>query len=319
MISVVIPVYNVEDYIANSIKSILKQTYTDYELILVDDGSSDRSIEVAEELLEINGFKKYVVIKEENSGQGVARNIGMSKVRGEWIYFMDSDDMLPENTLSVMVRAAEKTLADIVFCGFEFSENGLIEKSEDNYKTNIYTSEAIQLEFLLRRKKILVPGTLYKSDWLRDKKIVFPSLRFSEDVYFLWNAIIKAKRVTEVEGCLYTYIVRGNSTMTRPPILNIKKSYEKFCELNIRLQTDRNVIEEVKKWMLPRWVFGVMRASAGVMKWDVYKKLMGELSYKRHCKNLKGFPDIRVSLMRKLVFFNLSVFYMMASKWNPYI
>lgn len=319
MISIIIPVYNVEKYIEDTIKSILNQTYTDYELILVDDGSCDRSIEIAKNLIEGYGLKEYTVIVEENSGLGAARNAGMSKARGEWIYFMDADDLLPENALSVILKVAEKTSSDITFCGFEFSKSGLVEKKVSEYKTSIYTSEEMQLAFLLRQKKILAPGTLYKSEWLRNEQIVFPQLRFSEDGYFLWKAIIKANRVAEIEGCLYTYIIRGNSIMTSSKFSDIKKSYDAFCGLNDEFQKDNSVINEVKRWMLSRWVLGVMRANAGVMKWREYYSFMQKLSYKKHCRNLQGFPDTRVSLMRNIILFNLKIFYLIASKRNPYI
>jgi Glycosyltransferases involved in cell wall biogenesis len=319
MISIIIPVYNVEGYIENSMKSIFDQTFTDYELILVDDGSSDKSIEIVKKLIESHRFKKYEIITEKNSGQGVARNTGMLKARGEWIYFMDADDLLPRNALAVMQEVAEKSLADMVFCGFEFSKNGLINKEVNEYKTNLYTSKEIQLAYLLRKKKILVPGTLYRSKWLQKKEVVFPQLRFSEDVYFLWKAITKAQRVAEIDGCLYTYIVRKNSTMTSSKFSNIKKSYEEFYELSLEFQKDNRVIKEVKRWMLSRWVLGIMRANAGIMKWNEYNIFMQKLSYKEHCRNLKGFPDQRVNLMRNISLFNLRVFYLTASKRNPYL
>lgn len=319
MISIIIPVYNVEAYIESTIKSLLNQTYTNYELMLVDDGSRDKSIEIAINLINGHGFKEYTVIEQKNSGQGAARNAGMFKARGEWIYFMDADDLLPENALDMMLKAAESTSADITFCSFEYSKNGLVEKKRIECKTNIYTSEEMQRAFLLRKKKILVPGTLYKSEWLRNKKIVFPELRFSEDVYFLWNAIIKATRIAEVEACLYTYIVRGNSTMTSSKFTDIKESYDAFCRLNNDFQKNDDIIREVKRWMLSRWILGIMRANAGVMRWGEYNSFMKELSYREHCKNLRGFPDVRVNMMRNICLFNLRAFYSIASKRNPYI
>lgn len=319
MISIIIPVYNVESYIEGTMKSLLNQTYTDYELILVDDGSKDNSIEIAINLINDHGFKKYIVIKQENSGQGAARNAGMFQAKGEWIYFMDADDLLPEYTLDMMFKAAEETSADITFCGFEYSKNGVIEKKKSTCKTNVYTSEEMQKAFLLRKKKILAPGTLYKSEWLKNKEIVFPKLRFSEDAYFLWNAIIKATRIAEVEACLYTYIVRGNSIMTSSKFTDIKKSYNAFCKLDCDFQKNDNVIREVKRWMLPRWVLGIMRANAGVMKWGDYSSFMKELSYKEHCKNLSGFPDVRVDIMKSISLFSLRAFFLVASKRNPYL
>lgn len=319
MISIIIPVYNVEAYIENSLKSVFNQTYTDYEIILVDDGSRDKSIEIAQKLIENHSFKNCTIITEENSGQGVARNAGMLRASGEWLYFMDPDDLIPTDALSVLLEVAEKTTADMTFCEWRYSRNGLIEERKGEYKFSQYTSGEIQLAFLLRKKKILVPGTLFRRTWLLNENIVFPQLRFSEDINFLWNAIAKAERVAEVDYCLYIYMVRGNSTMTSSKLSHIKQSYDGLCRVNDAFQKDGRVTEEVKRWMLSRWVFGIMRASAGVMKWTEYKALIEQLSYKKHCRDLQGFPDLKVGLMRKIFLCSPKMFYVIAARWNPYI
>lgn len=316
MISIIIPVYNVEAYIESSLTSIFNQTYTDYELILVDDGSQDKSMETAKKLIEYHEFKNYIVITEENSGQGAARNAGMLRASGEWLYFMDSDDLIPPNALSVLLDAAENTVADMIFCEWCYSKGG--NRRRDAYKVDLYTSGEIQLGFLLRKKKILASGTLYKRAWLINERIVFPQIRFSEDVNFLWNAIAKIDRVAEVGCCLYTYVVRDNSIMTSSKLSHIKQGYDELCGVSDAFQKDGRVIEEVKRWMLSRWVLGAIHSSAGAMKWTEYKALMEQLSYKKHCRNLKGFPDLKVRLVRNMILCFPKVFYIIASKWNPH-
>ena len=185
MVSIIIPVYNVEDYIEDTLASVLNQTYRDFEVILVDDGSVDRSIEYAERVFQKYNFNKYIILKEKNSGQGIARNYGMDFARGDWIFFMDSDDLLNKRTLEIMTSKLIDSQTDMVFCGFSFVEhNKKITNLEEKTTTYKYTREKLQLDFLTRKAKILVPGTIYRRYFLKENDIDFPGLRFSEDISF---------------------------------------------------------------------------------------------------------------------------------------
>lgn len=119
-VSVIIPVYNTEEYIEECIESVLNQTFQDFEIICVDDGSTDRSADI------IQGYctrdKRIALHKQKNSFSGVARNTGVSLAKGKYIQFLDSDDFLENNALEMTVKKAEETSADVVvFNGFRYN------------------------------------------------------------------------------------------------------------------------------------------------------------------------------------------------------
>lgn len=117
LVSVVIPVYNVEEYLDDCIKSVITQTYKDLEIILVDDGSTDLSPQICEQYaMRDNRIK---VIHQQNKGISVARNVGMTYATGSYIYFLDSDDYIMTNAIRIMYDTIEKENSEIVFCDAE--------------------------------------------------------------------------------------------------------------------------------------------------------------------------------------------------------
>ena len=113
LISVIIPVYNVEEYLRECIDSVLNQTFSDFEVILVNDGSTDSSGEICDEYVEKD--ERVTVIHQKNGGLSVARNIGLSEANGKYVYFLDSDDYISENALATLLNIAENDSSDIVF------------------------------------------------------------------------------------------------------------------------------------------------------------------------------------------------------------
>ena len=117
MISAIIPVYNSEKYIQRMINSLLFQTYQNYEVILVNDGSSDDSGNICEKMSRKDN--RFIVIQQNNAGAGTARNVGLMHVTGEWVAFLDSDDLIPENYFEVLVNRQSETLAYLFICSVE--------------------------------------------------------------------------------------------------------------------------------------------------------------------------------------------------------
>ena len=116
-ISIITPVYNVEVCIEKSIKSIISQTSRNFELILIDDGSKDKSIDIAKEILSGSDVN-YKIITQKNSGVSVARNRGIEEASGEYITFLDSDDYIDSKFVELMYKKAQETQSDVVFCDY---------------------------------------------------------------------------------------------------------------------------------------------------------------------------------------------------------
>lgn len=118
MISVIIPVYNVEEYLERCVNSVLKQTYNDLEIILVDDGSTDNSGKICDELK--NKDDRIIVIHKENQGLSASRNIGIEKATGEYITFVDSDDYILEDMYETLYKNLIRNDADISMCKYQY-------------------------------------------------------------------------------------------------------------------------------------------------------------------------------------------------------
>ena len=142
LVSVVVPVYKVEDYIINTLKSIVSQTYKDLELILVDDGTPDQSIEIAEEYLKDKTIE-WRVIHKKNAGLSAARNTGIENAKGEFIICPDSDDYIEPDTIASMVQHAQEQHLSCVFCGYKLvTIENIFQYDECAAQTMVYDAQA---------------------------------------------------------------------------------------------------------------------------------------------------------------------------------
>lgn len=312
MISIVIPIYNVEKYVESCIKSVGRQDSLAYEIIIVDDGSQDKSMEIA-----LMSIKKYVpaqieckVVFQENAGLAAARNTGMAVSTSKWIMFLDSDDMIQERTVSTMLSAITKFKLNIYLC--DFLKVYTTDKLEETNKTldfEVINSIELQELFLRRKIKILAPGTVYNREWLEKKNLQFEKLPFSEDQHFLWRVLLATDQAVIIHEQLYNYLIRPNSIMTASKGDKIIQGYKKIEELYYFIQQDKRAIQDVKKFMLARWVLGALRSSSVMMEWKDYKKVAEVLNYKKQCKKLYKFPDRTVKIMALIANINLRFFY----------
>ena len=219
-ISVIIPVYNAEKYIDDCIDSVLKQTFQDFELILIDDGSKDRSFEICK--LWSNKDKRIKVFSQHNSGASAARNLGLDEAKGEWIVFVDSDDKVLSGYLSDLYEATQGN-SEIVLCvdGISVYRNGQWEENKRFSNLICDVSDANKLfgDIQLHRYGFSV-GKLYK------KSIIdFETLRFdekvciAEDMFFMVNYLLavykrKGSKIAFVDKCNYEYYVHSGSLST---------------------------------------------------------------------------------------------------------
>ena len=196
MISIIVPVYNVEKYLPRCIESILSQIYCNFELILVDDGSNDGSLSVCKHYASRDSRIK--VFSKRNGGVSSARNLGLENCHGEWVAFVDSDDYVASNYLSMMVNAISHYATDLVISGFTRVDDSDKNKEIDSYT---YANENISIERLdieqLRRIThwSVSFSKLFKSDIIRKNKLTFPPIEVKEDVVFLISYLDCCKRI----------------------------------------------------------------------------------------------------------------------------
>lgn len=286
-VSVVIPVYGVEAYITHTMQSLQNQTFRDFEIILVDDGSPDQSIAVAKAALE-NSDLTYRILTQENSGQGVARNTGVAAAKGEWIYFLDSDDVIQPQTLERMLELTEEyPAADIVYTDYQYVYEDVFRKEPvAEEKVTAFTREEMLEGFLLRKKVVLVPGTLYRKSFLEDNNIRHIGIRWSEDQLFMWNVLSYVKQVVHTSRVLYNYFRHPGSTMSATPTGRVVDAYAVWKETMPRLGD-----ENTKRFALARWVLGCIRVYAQRSNYAQWKGLAESLEVTKHMEVLLRFPS----------------------------
>ena len=210
MISVIVPVYNVEEYLEECLESIKQQTFTDIEVILVNDGSTDGSREICERFCQKDS--RFKVINQENQGQSVARNRGVKESVGKFIMFVDSDDVINKNLLEVLLPYM-KTEVDIVECRMtrKKEEFYLNKPSKIVFKGN--AKEAILNCIEIKEVKFCPVTKLYRREIV--EKVPFLEGYIYEDVFTGINYLKHMRKIVVVDYIGYYYRVRANSTMTQ--------------------------------------------------------------------------------------------------------
>ena len=206
LISIVVPVYNVEQYLDACINSVRNQTYTNWELILVDDGSTDRSSTICDKYVENDS--RIRVIHKKNGGLSSARNEGIKLIRGEYVTFLDSDDFLHIECLYCMYNLCIQHSADISQCSFIRGEEASFPKISLNEKIIVYDNHSI---FTQQGAKIITCGKLYKAHLLQG--IQFPVGKINEDDFTTWKFYYKAKKIVVTNIPLYYYTCNPKSIM----------------------------------------------------------------------------------------------------------
>ena len=213
IISVIVPVYNVEKYLSKCLESILNQSFSQFELILVNDGSTDNSELIFNKYLY---DKRLIVINKSNGGLSSARNAGLDVARGEYIIFIDSDDYINNKMFEILYNEMIRSKSDIIICDYLKVSESENEKIIDmlNYKSEIIEGKENILNQLCSEKRMqftVAWNKLYK-------KKLFESLRFEEgrlheDEFIAHRILGKAQKVNYIDLKLYYYVQRNNSIM----------------------------------------------------------------------------------------------------------
>lgn len=298
LVSIIMPVYQVGEYIKQSVKSVVWQTYSNIELILVDDGSPDDSISNAEKALKGKNFS-YRVIRRKNGGLGAARNTGLKNAKGEWVYFLDSDDQITPSTIARMVSVADEE-TDLVFCDFHkvYSLGNYV---PDCPKTEPrgYSAEELRREFLLRQRIVLAPGTLFRRVMLEKHGLLFEEIPWSEDQHFIWRTLLYIRKGVYLGEKLYQYFQHAGSIMAASRTDAMIRSFPAFLEVQKLYEKE----PPVGKYLAARWVLGTLNSAANLSDWAEWQGLFAAIDGKKQLKKLLQFPDpkVRVSAAAALI------------------
>lgn len=306
-ISIIIPVYGVQDYISQCLESVLAQSFTEFECLIINDGTEDNSIIIAKNI--VDSDSRFIFLDKENGGQGSARNMGLEYARGDYIAFIDSDDYIEPNYLKAMYEKIIDANADICTCDVRYIDTAgkqlrLFNNNPDGYlQSNDYLMAQWHISNFMWDK-------LFKAE-------LFYGVRFNtemktnEDVYLLFE-LVYGKKITSVPECLYNYLQRPYATSKGAPAsfiddrIKIKDKQFEFAKRLGKLDSDADYVNFVYlKHFLFVTIITITRYS-NHFKNDV-TKINGVIDKKYfNCKELLKFMRSNPKLGFLLFFYKIS-------------
>lgn len=214
-LSIIIPVYNVENFIAECLESVVAYTGESVEIIIVNDGSKDESITIVKKYIEKYSYIK--LINKVNGGLSSARNAGFKSAKGKYVFFIDSDDIIKAESITKILENAEKNNSDIVVADyFEMwdEEKIKIRKDKSNMPMELTDKNKILEKLFMIEISFSVWNKLYRRDFLIKNNIEFKEGIWFEDLEFTFRAFYYSNKITKVDTLFYGYRQRSNSIMT---------------------------------------------------------------------------------------------------------
>lgn len=309
LVSIIVPVYNASKYIDKTINSILRQTYSNIELILVDDGSTDESLQICYKYSLKDS--RVRVFTQKNSGPSAARNLGIDMARGDFLNFMDSDDWIEPDYIESFKVDGNNHSADIVFCGIlkDYGEKGTETLGLPilNVKDN---AEIAAFVFKIHKRSMLgwVCNKIYRTAIIREHQLRYDiHIRIREDQLFTLAFMAFAKVAVSENFCKYHYVVHEDSLMNR------KKNYITYQQVAklvllafLNLNGSKEMQEYVHNSYLKEYLVGI-----GAVRKSKEYSLEQKICFLKECvdyvKNTKGikfrFSDnILVDLVKRILF-----------------
>lgn len=294
-VSVIVPIYNVEAYLARCIESILKQTYHNLEIILVSDGATDNSGTIVKQYANLDG--RIVTVYKEHGGVSDARNAGINAATGDYICFVDSDDFVHPQYVEILLGLCVKHECDIAQCCFEHTSEERFSEEKGTGEVSFFDSIGI-LNAIFSEKNVEINvlwNKLYKRELF--EQIRFPAGRIHEDEATCYKVYYKAKKIARIDRVLYMYYKNMNSitkktySLKRLDILlaleermqffhengldqlYAKDSYKYLCKILIQIylvsnmeSPDRTVLKELKK------KYWTKLGDSGKFDWSIKRK-----------------------------------------------
>ena len=337
LITVIIPVYNVKVYLKKCIHSVLKQTYSNLEIILVDDGSTDGSGLICDEFKKIDN--RVVVIHKKNEGLGYARNSGLDKTTGEYVTFVDSDDYIEPTMVESLYKCIKRYNVDECKMGFERVNDESKVVGSRKYKFELFSGNEAKEKYAPRligasskehdSIDMCVWGTLFNYNLIRKYHLRFPSERelISEDLIFHLEYLQYAQGACTIENTEYKYRINEKSLSKKYLEGRIDKSlffYENIIEILKRYSYNNNVLNRAKRMFFIHIKMAISQeiiyeGNKMSMAINNIKKICGDQRVKRIIDN---YPEKELGLKQRI--FLTLVRYRMGSllyffkKWGLY-
>lgn len=312
LVSVVVPVFNVGRYIETMLESVIHQTYNNLELILVNDGSTDDSIKLAEVHLKATNLN-WRIISQTNSGQASARNHGIREAKGEWVICPDSDDYIAKSMVERMMQVADKEKVECVFSNFKYVTEDTIRTclTVDDTST-VLTSDEMKKHFFNRSLKIAAPAILMKKS-LFERVWYDENCPFTEDTHFIWRLLYEVDRIAYVTGDYYNYLMRNSSTIHTLKSEKYLRTSQIFEELSAKL-SEKYPNDYYAGRIAPRQRLGSLRMLAKCNDYDVFRETVLKDGYRKDMGKLVFCKDLKTSLHALIFCTSLKIYYKVVNK-----
>lgn len=313
LVTVVIPIYNVEKYLDRCVNSIVNQTYKNIEIILVDDGSPDNCPLMCDEWAKKD--ERIRVVHKRNAGLGMARNSGLEVARGEYILFIDSDDYLDLSTIELCVSSSLHNNSDVVIFGRkDVDDDGVVGEMNIKTNTDVFTGDEVQhtlLPAVFSYKMgfgVSAAGRMYRTDIFRKHNLRFKSEReiISEDAYFALELFSKDVTVSIVSKNLYHYYRRSDS-LTHTYRADRQLKNDAFLSQCVSLAEKEKLPKQVSTHLMVRYHLYTIAAIKQLMTSSLTKK--EKKSAMRTIFDNKTFRDTLTKEVLSYEDFNLRLFY----------
>ena len=293
MISVLVPVFNSQKYLRQCLNSILMQTYTDFELVIVNDGSIDQSQEIIDEFVK-KDIRVRALKKENEKSISKTRNFLLKQIKGDYFIFIDSDDVADKNLLKILYETMIKTKSDITACGFKVVNIPALAKKGTGVR-QVKSKEALD-KMLFAGKFYSLWNKLIKMEILQDTSFD-ESLNYGEDLFFFFALLKSDLKFTFVNNPLYFYRVRPNSLSTSPFGDSKKKFLERLIEIS--KQREYRSVQDV----INVWIYATAKYYRYETRWarkanKEYRAYLKELikEYKPYYQNKKAHAIFKLAM-----------------------
>ena len=213
LVTVIIPVYNSENYIKECLMSLFSQTYKNIEIIVVDDKGTDNSMKIVKNMKKLSTFEIRIIEQEKNKGVSEARNIGMNQAKGEYIFFLDSDDLITSDCIEVLIKEIIKFKADLVMGDYKRFYREDFAEVLNNAVNNKNNKNIICKEISYNEPNGYVCNVLYKKDFILENNIYFEKdIKFAEDALWITLVQFRAKKMIRINAKTYLYRITLDSS-----------------------------------------------------------------------------------------------------------
>lgn len=279
LVTVILPIYNAEKYLKKCINSILRQTYKNLEIVLVNDGSTDNSEKICKDYMQKDDRITY--IKQENLGVSVARNKGLDQARGQYIIFIDADDYIEKNTVEVLIKKAIEEKCDIIRYGYvretKFLKKAYKFSTDKNIKiSKQYYSEKVYPYLISTGDFSSTCTTLLKKEIINNIRFD-ENLKYGEDFKFMVQAILNSETIFVIPKALYHYRYNFSSATNIKNIIKQQKKLEDDIKSYLDIAAELDDLYPVKEQIQKRIEGIVMDMCSIVAEKNKYSEYKSQL------------------------------------------